>query len=310
MFFKRIIFTFTFLFFIQDGFSQKLFFDSKEFDSKLFGNFVKSIEFSYPDNFVRFGFDSSEQLWFIDLKNDDIKKTEEKIKRFFYKNARVLPKENLREWKNYNPLFSEFYPKEIPNPEKFSEFKINLLKVISSSENRDEYKPSCLILLQNFLYKARTPKEIEPQIVTIEFLDWKVRVHKKIVEPLMNIDKKIRKLALTNKEVDRFLKMPTVITGYNWREVRDNDNRSSHSWGISIDIVPKRYGSKQIYWKWTQDFYNEGWITYPIKKRWMPPEEVISIFESEGFIWGGKWDIWDNMHFEYHPEILHLSTLN
>ena len=42
----------------------------------------------------------------------------------------------------------------------------------------------------------------------------------------------------------------------------------------------------------------------------MPPEEVISIFESEGFIWGGKWDIWDNIHFEYHPEILQLSTPN
>ena len=138
----------------------------------------------------------------------------------------------------------------------------------------------------------------------------RVSSHKKIKEPLLNIDKKIRELALKNSEVDKFLKLPTVITGYNWREVRDNENRSSHSWGISIDIVPKKYGSKQIYWKWTQDFYDDGWITYPIKKRWMPPEEVISIFESEGFIWGGKWDIWDNMHFEYHPEILQLSTPN
>ena len=24
---------------------------------------------------------------------------------------------------------------------------------------------------------------------------------------------------------------------------------------------------------------------------------------SEGFIWGGYWAIWDNMHFEYHPEL-------
>ena len=108
--------------------------------------------------------------------------------------------------------------------------------------------------MQNFLYQAYTQKQIEPQIITIEFLDWKVRVHKKIKEPLLNIDKKIRELALKNSEVDKFLKLPTVITGYNWREVRDNENRSSHSWGISIDIVPKKYGSKQIYWKWTQDF--------------------------------------------------------
>ncbi len=310
MFYKRIFFITSFLFFTNVCFSQNNFSISKEFESKLFSNFVKAIKVSYPENFVNFGFDTNEQLWFIDIKNDDIKKSEDKNKRFFYKNARILPKENLLEWRNYNPISTEFYPQEMPNPEEFSDFKIAFLKDMSSSENRDEYRPSCFTLMQNFLYQAYTPKQVEPQIITIEFLDWKVRVHKKIEKPLLNIDKKIRKLALTNKEVDYFLKMPTVITGYNWREVRDNENRSSHSWGISVDIVPKKYGAKQIYWKWTQDFYDDGWITYPIKKRWMPPKEVISIFESEGFIWGGKWDIWDNMHFEYHPEILQLSNPN
>ncbi len=308
MFYKRIFFIVSFILFSQFSFSQNDFSSPKEFDARLLTNFVKAVKVSYPENFVNFGFDINEQLWFIDLKNDDVKKTQEKEKRFFYKNARILPKENLSDWKNFNPISTEFYPQEMPNPNEFSDFKIAFLKDMSSSENRDEYKPSCFTLVQNFLYQAYTPKQVEPQIITIEFLDWKVRIHKKIEKPLLNIDKKIRNLALTNKEINNFLKMPTVITGYNWREVRDNENRSSHSWGISVDIVPKRYGSKQIYWKWTQDFYNDGWITYPIKKRWMPPEEVISIFESEGFIWGGKWDIWDNMHFEYHPEILKLSN--
>ena len=308
MFYKRIFFIVSFILFSQFGFSQNDFSSPKEFDARLLTNFVKAVKVSYPENFVNFGFDINEQLWFIDLKNDDVKKTQEKEKRFFYKNARILPKENLSDWKNFNPISTEFYPQEMPNPNEFSDFKIAFLKDMSSSENRDEYKPSCFTLVQNFLYQAYTPKQVEPQIITIEFLDWKVRIHKKIEKPLLNIDKKIRNLALTNKEINNFLKMPTVITGYNWREVRDNENRSSHSWGISVDIVPKKYGSKQIYWKWTQDFYNDGWITYPIKKRWMPPEEVISIFESEGFIWGGKWDIWDNMHFEYHPEILKLSN--
>ncbi len=308
MFYKRIFFIVSFILFSQFSFSQNDFSSPKEFDARLLTNFVKAVKVSYPENFVNFGFDINEQLWFIDLKNDDVKKTQEKEKRFFYKNARILPKENLSDWKNFNPISTEFYPQEMPNPNEFSDFKIAFLKDMSSSENRDEYKPSCFTLVQNFLYQAYTPKQVEPQIITIEFLDWKVRIHKKIEKPLLNIDKKIRNLALTNKEINNFLKMPTVITGYNWREVRDNENRSSHSWGISVDIVPKKYGSKQIYWKWTQDFYNDGWITYPIKKRWMPPEEVISIFESEGFIWGGKWDIWDNMHFEYHPEILKLSN--
>jgi hypothetical protein len=41
-----------------------------------------------------------------------------------------------------------------------------------------------------------------------------------------------------------------------------------------------------------------------LDRRWMPPQKVIEIFESHGFIWGGKWIIWDNMHFEYRPEVI------
>lgn len=32
--------------------------------------------------------------------------------------------------------------------------------------------------------------------------------------------------------------------------------------------------------------------------------DASKAFESEGFIWGGYWAIWDNMHFEYHPELI------
>ena len=39
---------------------------------------------------------------------------------------------------------------------------------------------------------------------------------------------------------------------------------------------------------------------------WIPPLAVIAVFESEGFIWGGKWGVWDNMHFEYRPELILL----
>jgi hypothetical protein len=29
--------------------------------------------------------------------------------------------------------------------------------------------------------------------------------------------------------------------------------------------------------------------------------------EEEGFIWGGKWPMYDTMHFEYRPELILLS---
>jgi HSP20 family protein len=34
------------------------------------------------------------------------------------------------------------------------------------------------------------------------------------------------------------------------------------------------------------------------------PQEIVSIFERQGFIWGGKWNHFDTMHFEYRPELL------
>jgi hypothetical protein len=40
---------------------------------------------------------------------------------------------------------------------------------------------------------------------------------------------------------------------------------------------------------------------------WTPPEQVVKLFYEEGFIWGGHWDKYDTMHFEYRPELILLS---
>ena len=122
-----------------------------EFENHFIHNFTQAVKVSYPQNFVKYGFDAEEQLWFIDLSRG------KDVKRFFYKNGRILPKEKLSVWKNYNPLFTEFYPKEIPEPNNFSDLKIEYLKYLSLPENRDAYKPSSFTLVQNFLYKANTP---------------------------------------------------------------------------------------------------------------------------------------------------------
>jgi hypothetical protein len=33
------------------------------------------------------------------------------------------------------------------------------------------------------------------------------------------------------------------------------------------------------------------------------PQPVVDAFEGEGFYWGGKWLFFDNMQFEYRPEL-------
>ncbi|MCK5249849.1 MAG: M15 family metallopeptidase, partial [Spirochaetaceae bacterium] len=39
------------------------------------------------------------------------------------------------------------------------------------------------------------------------------------------------------------------------------------------------------------------------------PEAVVEAFEKNGFIWGGKWFLFDQIHFEYRPELIILGQL-
>jgi hypothetical protein len=75
-----------------------------------------------------------------------------------------------------------------------------------------------------------------------------------------------------------------------------------------VDIQPKKLGNKAIYWQWERD-RNENWMLVPLDRRWQPPEGVIRIFEDEGFTWGGKWALYDAMHFEFRPELHEINRL-
>jgi hypothetical protein len=75
----------------------------------------------------------------------------------------------------------------------------------------------------------------------------------------------------------------------NVRRIAGTDRPSAHSWGIAIDLDPAR----SEYWRWSRG----GW-------RNRMPQAIVDAFESEGFIWGGRWFHFDTMHFEYRPELL------
>jgi hypothetical protein len=63
-----------------------------------------------------------------------------------------------------------------------------------------------------------------------------------------------------------------------------------------------------VYWLWER-VHTDNWMLVPPERRWMPPAQVIRAFENEGFIWGGKWALYDNMHFEFRPELHELNRL-
>ncbi len=80
---------------------------------------------------------------------------------------------------------------------------------------------------------------------------------------------------------------------YNCRAVVDTGQPSPHGYGIAIDLNT----AFSDYWFWRP---HSG----PILYRNRMPEEIVTIFEKHGFIWGGKWYHFDTMHFEFRPELL------
>jgi hypothetical protein len=90
---------------------------------------------------------------------------------------------------------------------------------------------------------------------------------------------------------------------YNCRAIAGTARPSMHGTGAAIDIATRR----SDYWLWAmgRDAQREEGVTPdealpPWRNR--IPEAIVAAFESERFIWGGKWSRFDTMHFEYRPE--------
>jgi hypothetical protein len=67
---------------------------------------------------------------------------------------------------------------------------------------------------------------------------------------------------------------------YNVRSKRSGNRLSTHAWGIAIDLNPETNG---------------------MGRRGDLSAEVVEVFESFGFTWGGRWagSGRDPMHFQY-----------
>lgn len=95
--------------------------------------------------------------------------------------------------------------------------------------------------------------------------------------------------------------MSQSLGTYQWRNIAGTRRLSMHALGVAIDFkLPKNLGR---YWKW--DSPVQGHV------RKFPSEillnedfnQIVNIFESQGFVWGGKWWHYDSIHFEYRPEL-------
>lgn len=137
--------------------------------------------------------------------------------------------------------------------------------------------------------------EVQKQLVAVNFLGTMVRV--------TTVNKVHQRLAAVAKALEQHPEwhhycLPTAGT-FNWRTIAGTTRKSSHSFGIAIDLNVKWAN----YWRWAVA-PKEATGHRPILYKNRLPLGLVALFEQEGFIWGGKWYHYDTMHFEYRPELL------
>jgi hypothetical protein len=104
---------------------------------------------------------------------------------------------------------------------------------------------------------------------------------------------------------------------YDWRKIKGSNRLSAHAFGTAIDLL---LDDGPQYWLWDElktnpAKANQGENAYR-NDHFIPSAApifhptAVAIFEKNGFIWGGKWNHYDTMHFEYRPEMLGLTSLN
>jgi hypothetical protein len=221
---------------------------------------------------------------------------------FYYAEGRFLPEELRDKAAEYSSHTLYYYPLELPPWEKPTEEVAERLRRMEEDRSNNPIKRSQHFL--NALWRAETRDDAWDRVKQIRFLGHSILAHYSILEVLCLIEEKILLESKKNAAVRKWMnELDDNTQAWNWREIADSSNRSFHSYGVAIDLLPKSLKGLETYWLWAKRA-NLEWWNVPYSKRYHPPLEVIKIFESYGFIWGGKWRIYDTMHFEYRPEIL------
>lgn len=156
---------------------------------------------------------------------------------------------------------------------------------------------------------GRGEAQIRRQASSTTFLDRRMFLNDLAVQALHEVEQDVLSLATTDAAVASWIEDVDIAYSFIDRGIAGTGTRSQHAWGLAVDLVPTTYDGLQVYWRWTRAWNRNGWHRTPLEQRWSPPDVVVEIFERHGFLWGGKWARFDNIHFEYRPEILEYNRL-
>lgn len=208
-----------------------------------------------------------------------------------FRDGRMLSEERLDREDECDPIFYR-YPlapltEPLPEPRRMPTYCTDLFETLWGS----------------------TEKEVRAHGRSVTFLDHRMFVNELLVDPLAAVEAELRRIGEHDRDVARWIDGLDVTYSFSFREIAGSGTRSQHAWGLAVDLVPRSYHGRAVYWRWSKVFDEKGWSRIPIEERWSPPQPVIETFERNGFIWGGKWAHFDVIHFEYRPEILLYSRL-
>jgi hypothetical protein len=156
---------------------------------------------------------------------------------------------------------------------------------------------------------GRTDDQIREHGGSTTFLDHRMFVNNLVIDALAAIERDILEASERDRSVATWIDDLEITYSFIDRGIAGSPTRSNHAWGMAVDLVPNSYEGLDVYWRWSRVFNREEWHRIPLERRWSPPQAVIEIFERHGFVWGGKWAHFDNIHFEYRPEILLYNRL-
>ncbi len=237
-----------------------------------------------------------ESDWIVKFANGHI---------YYWAGGKILPESELTKSDKYITYSISPYNMNGRSPESYTEEKIEKLRVKKHPVKKRKIVPGVEGGFYRELFAITTKKSAKKQLDEVKLSGHYITVNHKLTEKIRLIDSKIKQLAKTDSEVRSFLKNIGSVEAFSWRTIAGAERMSNHSYGIAIDILPKKYHKKTIYWSWEQE-KNRDWMLIPQNSLWTPPDPVVKIFREEGFIWGGHWDRYDTMHFEYRPELISL----
>ena len=257
---------------------------------------MRSIASAYPDRIEQ-----------VEFRNNDLAILLKGVW-YYYAEGKLLPEELVENAADYRRQPFYHYDKDLPpwsepSPEMIARY-------INWTANRSSITTFRSNHLYDSIWRISSRAEAEANMTKSLFLGKTLTVHKDIIDKLALVEKDIIAAAKTKSAIQRWINSISKLESYNWRNIAESQNRSNHSYGLAVDIIPKSWGGKETYWLWTTQNKKPEWWNIPYSQRYHQPEEVIKLFEKHGFIWGGKWPEYDTMHFEYRPEILIYNDID